>query len=524
MKLKMRGELPGFILHYGLLIIFTPIMLFLMYYNFRYSQTAVYLEYGRTIIDTADSMALHCLTIVIWIIVALLLGKIIDRTNKKERFIKCLLWFVMVITFLACLGWNVFGNFYSMDDSRTVLSCMESLRNGDYSVLQPEGYIGAYKQHLGLMTLFNLIFKITGTTNEFAVRMVNIICVPVIVYSGYGILKELISEYKIYIYYCMFMLFCFPIFLYTPYVYGEVISNTAGMIFIWSAICWIKRQRIGAWITLLVCSVVGFMARSNFMILLIAFAIMTFLYTIKKRKVRIFICTISLFIALAGTNTLNRLCYEHISGVKIDQGVPIVAWIAMGLNEYSELGVGSYDGYNIATYANCDYNTEAAKAECMPFIRDRVRMFVGGIGRSAFSFFKEKALIQWNDPTVNCFMENRNFIPDPLPIIGEIVVGEYYDEAKEVMNQYHCLLYLGVLIYCIKCFMKKVPFYELLIMIILLGGFLFTLIWESMSRYVLPYIVYMVPLAAIGWYSLHEWWATFLKKLKSLKNAVKNIN
>ena len=70
--------------------------------------------------------------------------------------------------------------------------------------------------------------------------------------------------------------------------------------------------------------------------------------------------------------------------------------------------------------------------------------------------------------------------------------------------------------------MKKVPFYELLIMIILLGGFLFTLIWESMSRYVLPYIVYMVPLAAIGWYSLHEWWATFLKKLKSLKNAVKN--
>ena len=35
-----------------------------------------------------------------------------------------------------------------------------------------------------------------------------------------------------------------------------------------------------------------------------------------------------------------------------------------------------------------------------------------------------------------------------------------------------------------------------------IGGFLFSILWEASSRYVLPYVVYMIPLAAMGIYRL----------------------
>lgn len=67
-------------------------------------------------------------------------------------------------------------------------------------------------------------------------------------------------------------------------------------------------------------------------------------------------------------------------------------------------------------------------------------------------FFKEKLLVQWNDPTLTCFMENRSFMPEPdIPAIREIMSdeGKYYGMAVELMNQYQLLIYLG---YCFTVF------------------------------------------------------------------------
>lgn len=80
----------------------------------------------------------------------------------------------------------------------------------------------------------------------------------------------------------------------------------------------------------------------------------------------------------------------------------------------------------------------------------------------------------------------------------------YYDEKTFVqafMNKYQFLVYFYVGVLTVLLLPDKKKRYclsEYLLYIAIIGGFMFTVIWESGSRYVLPYFVYMLPLAAMG--------------------------
>ena len=149
-----------------------------------------------------------------------------------------------------------------------------------------------------------------------------------------------------------------------------------------------------------ICAVIGYMARGNFLIVLIAFLIMAVLYSVRRKKIKYLICAVSMFLAVSCAVRCNEMYYEKISGITIDQGVAPEAWIAMGMSEHWELACGTYNGYNIQTYADNDYNREQSREANRAFIRDRLTMFRNGAGRSVGSFYKDKMLAQWNDPTV----------------------------------------------------------------------------------------------------------------------------
>ena len=45
---------------------------------------------------------------------------------------------------------------------------------------------------------------------------------------------------------------------------------------------------------------------------------------------------------------------------------------------------------------------------------------------------------------------------------------------------------------------KREPLENEILLIVILGGILFHMLWEAKSRYVLPYFVMMLPMAAAG--------------------------
>ncbi|MDE6923931.1 MAG: hypothetical protein K2P59_01535 [Acetatifactor sp.] len=489
------------ILKYALLAICTPIAVFLVYYNTCYSMRQKEILFGLTILETRDSPALHLLTAVLFLFI-MLTARRVKQDVCREKGLSPLLSAVMVCTMLFCFIWVTEGNFYAQNDSRYVLECMERMRNNDYSDLRPNGYLGMYRQHFGLITLFRFLFFISGSTDDIVIQFFNCLCVPVIIYAGVRILMELDAAKGSGIGYIILMIFCFPLFLYTPYVYGEIISVTAGMLFIWAALCFIKRGKAGAWAAMAASAVIGNMARGNFPILLIAFGIMALLYSVRRKNFTLILYAFFLFLSVVLADRINIACYEKISGTELDQGIPPEAWIAMGMDEYGELGYGMYNGYGPELYAYSGYDAEVTRIRAKEFIRDRVKMFLAGAGMSAKDFYKGKLLVQWNDPTLNCFMENRTFIPQPHHLVSDIVSeeGKYAGQMKELMNQYQFLFYAGFLLYCASLLLGgNIPFYRYLPLVIILGGFLFTMLWEAMSRYVFPYVIYMLPLAAMGW-------------------------
>lgn len=349
------------------------------------------------------------------------------------------------------------------------------------------------------------------------------LCVPVILLSGYHILKEITSDLNVRMIYVFFMLFCFPLFLYTPYVYGEVISATAGMLFLWAGIAYLKRAKVTAWLAMAACAVVGYMARGNFLILLTAFLIMAFLYSVRRKKWNYLICAVSMFLVAGSAVKVNELYYERISGIEIDQGVAPEAWIAMGMSEHETLACGTYNGYNVSTYAESGYDREIARKANLDLIRDRLKMFQNRAGRSVESFYKDKMLAQWNDATVYGFNENRNYIPDPLPVIRDIVDqdGKYAVVARRAVDEYQWIIYFGLFVCCIYLWKAKESYYQQLLLIVFIGGFLFTALWETSARYIFPYYIYMIPLAAIGWNWILHYIEGTLRKLRENRNGKK---
>lgn len=472
------------------------------YYSLRYSMQFVDIFDGSAVEsvvwETRDSVWLHFIVVIAFIAIIFAVDMLLKKCADVEKCLNGLLYIVMAASLVSCLIWVLGGNFYARNDSRSVLDCVSRIRSGDFSDLLPTGYLGAYQNQLGIAAIFQFFFFVLRTDDDIALQVVNALCVPCIIFAGNGFLKEVNCRRVCRICYLVSMMFCFPLLFYTPYVYGEIISVTAGSFFIWAAVCYIKRGKTSSWIALIVSAVIGNMARGNFPVLLIAFAIVAILYSIRRKKMMPVICVATVILATLAGNKAVYTYYEYISGIELNQGIPLEGWIAMGLNDEAPAS-GMYNGYNGNIYAKYNCNKEAARRESRAYIHDRWFMLSGGGWRT---FFKEKLLVQWNDPTLTCFIENHSFNPEPaIPVIGEIMLdeGKYYKTAVELMNQYQFLIYLGVVFYCIAAFRCKEPFYQLLPLIVILGGCFFTLIWEAMARYVFPYFIYMEMLSAMGY-------------------------
>lgn len=485
------------------------------YYSLRYSMQIIRIFTGSAvesiIWDTKDSILLHITVAASFLVILLAVDALLKKCRNEEKWMAFFLYIVMVVTLGSSLVWVLNGNFYAQNDSRSVLECVGRIRNGDFSDLPPAGYLGGFQNQLGIAAVFQFFFFIFRTDNDIVIQVVNALCVPCIIFAGNGFLKEINCGRLCHICYLVSMLFCFPLLFYTPFVYGEILSVTAGSFFIWSAVCYIKRGRITAWVSMLTSAVIGDITRGNFPVLLIAFGIMAALYSVRRKNVMPIACAVTVFFAAMAGNKACYAYYEHISGIKLDQGIPLEGWIAMGLND-NAVAAGRYNGYNVEVYARHDYNREEAKKECLAYIHDRLLMLSGGSWKS---FYKEKFLVQWNDPTLSCFQENCTFIPEAkIPVIMEIVLddGMYYQMTVEFMNQYQLIIYLGILFYCIAAFKCRSPFYQFLPLIVIFGGFLFTMLWETMARYVFPYFIYMIPLSAIGWGHVGE----LLKKVQAI--------
>lgn len=204
---------------------------------------------------------------------------------------------------------------------------------------------------------------------------------------------------------------------------------------------------------------------------------------------------------------LAKQHYQKQSGIQINEGIPKILWVAMGLQD-EETGYcmgGWWNMFTTDTYEKAGYDEKIAVNMGEIAIQERIDEFAGD-KRYAIRFFGKKIVSTWTDPTYQSIWSG------PLEECGQKIYtrllkniyngGKMFDVLSIFGRTITLSIYVGTIaFYVLKRIVEKEKLFivQYFPIIYLCGGFLFHLIWETKSQYVWSYVYVLIPLSACGW-------------------------
>ena len=273
-------------------------------------------------------------------------------------------------------------------------------------------------------------------------------------YSGYRITRLLTADKRAWIYYLFLAAACFPLFFYVTFVYGEIPALTFCLAAIWMFLEYRKKGGIWWLIGCCITCALACLVRNNSLILLIAFVLVLLVTALGEKKLQPVLASVLLVAVFLGGRFCLRTVYEQRSGVEINDGAPMILYVAMGMQK-GEGAPGWSNGYILHNYwGESDFDSEASTAMAIRDIGDSVDGFVENPGY-AFWFYMEKFTSQWNDPTYECFAMTHINGSARGPVANSMFDGKLHALMTWFMNQYQSLIFIGVFCWLLFGFWKK---------------------------------------------------------------------
>ena len=244
---------------------------------------------------------------------------------------------------------------------------------------------------------------------------------------------------------------------------------------LWLQLQWQREEGHPDWKLLLsaVCITVAVLLKSFALILLVAQCIVLAVWVLR-------------------TGRWKALCFVLAAAVMI-QGSQ---W---GIRQlYGWRAPGWYNNYNWDTYEACGFDHDATVATAKADLQERLARFAADPAYTR-NFFLKKTYSQWAEPTYQCFWINQNKESDQTTPLMEAVCTDTPLNARivEWMNQYQSLIWV-----CGAWYLwhkrKTLQMEQLLPALAIFGGFLFQLVWEGKSQYILQYFMLALPYGAAG--------------------------
>ena len=382
----------------------------------------------------------------------------------------------------------------------------------DFSTI-PENYLRHFPYQLSLALYYELIMRLVGPDCFYYLQMINVGSVALSYLLLNRIAGELFFEKEATQFFCCLFLFgCLPPIIFSAFVYSTQLGLTPALLSLYLTLRFL-RDRKKRWLILTMPAIAfAVTIKQNYWIFLIAILIFLFLDFIKTHAKSALAGVACLLAGAFLAPQLLYLSYELRSGYDIQPGSPPIVHIAMGMQE-SERAPGWYNGYVLFV----DYGENAlhlydgdprgyAAAQARQDIDARMDEFAAD-PLYALNFYTLKIASQWSDPTFAAiqvsYFGGRN-IPPLAYLPTALYWGGLRAPVEFVMEIYLVFIYAGALVFFIAN-RKKHNLPALLPVVVIIGGFLFHLLWEAKSQYCWPYFILCVPYAAAGWCSLLEW-------------------
>lgn len=189
-------------------------------------------------------------------------------------------------------------------------------------------------------------------------------------------MRELGGEWAEQILYCLLMAACFPLIFYTSWVYGELLSIFCSLAVGWMLLCYGNRRKKGWLISILPMAVLGMLVRKNFLILLLALALVLAVWGVVQRdRWACLFAGLAVILPLLSYQGIYKM-YEVRSGYERSAGLPVTSWISMGLQE-NQGRYGWYYDYPLTLYKEVGQDAGSVEAQTREDIRERLHTFAG---------------------------------------------------------------------------------------------------------------------------------------------------
>lgn len=371
------------------------------------------------------------------------------------------------------------------------------LAKGQYTAFLKGAYLSNFPHQLGFTAWLHLLYSIFGGENYMIPQVFNVLWTTLSFLSLAGITRELFEDENIRRMEVCLSFFCLPMIFYNTFVYGNVISLALALAGIWCMLVYMRKKRIWLALAFAFLMALACVMKSNSLIFLLGISVVAAVEFLKQKRPIDLLWILLPYILLVLMNFLLTAYYENVSGENFSgRGVPKIAWAAMGLQE-GKWAPGWYNDFPVDEFMALDYDPEAMEEVSEKSIQASLEGFVEDPAYAA-SFFCQKIISQWNEPTFQCFMISYS----PERTYSRLLNSLYHFKLNGVLETFMDGYQTAVLGGCVFFFLfrlrRRCSLKILLPGIIMLGGFLFHLVWEAKCQYALPYFFLMLPYAAAG--------------------------
>ena len=362
-----------------------------------------------------------------------------------------------------------------------------------YAGIPLSEYMQAYHQQISLAFVFSLFFRIIHFDGIGALRALNVIGNIAIVFALYKINVHLSKKYKTNkTLLLLLILTFFSLIMLSTFIYGDIPSLALCLWAVYFMMKYTETKKVRYPIFAAICTMFAYMMRMNSLIFIIAttiYLVLNLFSNISKKGWKenlliIAIIGVYLIVSILPAGVVKNYYLDKYNMDK-NKEYPNVSYFLMAMEE-SWRGNGWYNE-DIGEPALKD--PENKKEEYKEKIKERLAYFAQNPGYTV-DFYTKKVASMWAETTFSAVRNN---------LVGEDG-GTWIEETSEPLEFYQkalllltCVCSLIVLIQNRKNMSLDIIF----LLTIFIGGFAFHILWEAKSRYIIPYIVALIPIASI---------------------------
>lgn len=462
-------------------------------------------DYAEVILYKKDYFIITIIITIIFVIIMQCISKKVKQC--PQTYIIYLLIYVMILG----ITWIIACRTKPVSDQVAVSSIASQFLDGNYSELDKGGYLYSYPYQLGIIGFIEIVYSIVGKDNYIFIMILNVFSVCISFYYLYKISIEIFKDAKTAVFLIILLAGCISAMFYCTYVYPTLFGLMFSIVGVYYQIRYYNTERIRYQFISIILIVIAVLLKNNYLIVLLASVIMLIFKFLSNRKITAIIIIGIFFIVNSLASTMLFNYYEMVSNKKVNDGAPKLLWIAMGLQPAGS-GEGWYNEFNWKVY-NDNYDSkksneiaeESIKASLRGFKKDPIY---------ALKFFYNKITSQWNEPTYQSLWGShyvRQHTGELSGVFYSIYEGPLNKIILEYLNIYQFIIWSCALYFFIRN-RKNITAQQVYLIIIVIGGFLFHIMWEAKAQYILPYFIMVIPYSAKGLRDILEDSMSYIRK------------